>query len=133
VTADIAQKIDVIEVGEPFFVVFGEERFPVELEEFVDLRKKALGVRVDFFIADDLPHARLAGRIADARGPAAHEHDHAMPRLVQVPHREIRDHVADVERGPGGIATLVERDGAFVHELREPVYVGALLDEAAFL
>ena len=111
----------------------GVQGLAVELEEFVDLAEEELGVRVDLLVADDLPHRGLARGIADARRAAAHEHDDLVPGLVEVAHREIGDHVADMERGARRIAAFVEGDRALVHRLGQALDIGALLDEASFL
>ena len=40
--ADVAQEVDVVEVGEPILVVGGEQGLPVELQEVVDLTEEEL-------------------------------------------------------------------------------------------
>ena len=56
-----------------------------------------------------------------------------MTGLVEVAHREIRHHVADMEGGAGRVAAFVESDRALVHRLGEALDIRALLDEASFL
>ena len=84
VTADVAQEVDVVERVEPVGIVghHGIAAGVLELEEFGEDGADALEIVVDDVVGQEPSALVLAGRIADARGAAAHQRDRPMAGLL---------------------------------------------------
>ena len=78
---DIAQQRDVAQLVEPVGIVDhdGVARAVAEVEEFREDRADACHVAGDLGIVEQRPRLVLAGRIADPRRAAAHQHDRLVP------------------------------------------------------
>ena len=87
--ADVAQKIDVVELVEPIGIVAhdGIAAGVLEFQEFRKDRADALEIFVDRLIGENAPCLILARRIADAGRAATHQGNRAVScRLQPVQH-----------------------------------------------
>jgi hypothetical protein len=64
---------------------------------------------------------RLPAGVTDQPGGAADNCDRLVPRLLQPPHRQQLDQVADMQPGGGRVETAIERDDSGVECLAQIV------------
>ena len=89
-------------------------------EEPLDLRAQPRGVLGHLVAVQQLALARLARRVADHAGRAAHQRDHLVAGAAQVGHQHQRHQVAGVQAGR-------RRIGADVHRQRRGQDLGEVL------
>ena len=134
VTADIAEKLDVVEPAQPVAVV-EEERVVllagVPVEERPELAKDRLAVGGDLLRGEDLAHLGLARGIADHRRAAPEDRDRSVTVLLQEAHRHQLDERARVQRRGGRVEADVEGDHAGRQGVVDGLDVRDLLEIAA--
>ena len=130
---EIAQERNVGELRQPLVVVDQQGTAGREVQEARERALDAALVGVDLLLAEELPALVLAGRVADLGGPAAHERDRTMARLLQVPQHHDADEVADMQAVGGAVVADIGRDGAGGRRGVERRQIGALVNEAARL
>ena len=131
--ADVAQQRNVAErVSQS--ALFGHDRVGravAEAQERIEAAADARHVGGDLLVGEQLADLVLAGRIADARGAAAHQHE----RPMAVPLQQAQDHdlhqAADMQAVGGAVEADIGGDGAGAQRRVQPLGVGALEDEAA--
>ena len=135
IAPDVAEKIDVVELGEPVRVV-GHDRVVLAVAKADETRERLSDpcfVGLDCFRGEQLATFVLARRVADHRRAAAHQRDWLGPRFLQpMQHHDLHER-ADVQRRGGAIEADVsdERSGAgLVVQTGE---IRALMDEPARL
>jgi hypothetical protein len=114
--AYIPEKVDVIEIRQPVFVIGGKGALAVKANETVKLGANPFGIGVKFIVTQYFPHFGFSRRVADPGGPAAQKGYSPVARIPQVPEREIRNHVADMKTLPGRIRSLIEGNRPLIHE-----------------
>ena len=129
--ADVAHEVDEVQVTQPVAVVDDDGLVLREVEEPAHLLPDARDVAVDRFHGHHLAHVRLAGRVANHGGTAAHQGDGTVSGALHVRHGHDRNVVADVQGVGCRIETDVECGGVF-KLLVELVFKRHLSDEAAF-
>ena len=131
--ADIAQEVDVVELGQPFCVVGhdGVRLAVAELQEFREDALDAVLVLLDRLDRQDLARLVLAGGIADARGAAAHQRHGLAAGLLQPGQHHDRQQRADVQRGRRAIEADIGDQLAGLGLRVEPLEVRALVQIAA--
>ena len=130
--ADITQEIDVVERVEPIGIVGhdGVAAGILEFQELVEDRANAFEIFIDHLVGEQPPALVLAGRIADARGAAAHQRDRAMPGLLQPIEHHDRQQRADMQRRRGAIEADISSDRFFARERVQRIRLGDLMDKA---
>ena len=134
--ADLPEKIDVVELGQPIGVV--EHHRPAhsfprmfgEIDDGLKLGFHRFAVGEDLFLAEHLAHFALAGGIPDHGGSPADERDRLMPRLLQVMKGEERNHMTDVKAFAGRIHPDVHPNRFLIHQVAQPFQVGARFDKS---
>ena len=106
--ADIAHKLDEVQVAQPVAVIDDDGVSFAEIQETGHLLFDALHVAVNGFRGQHFPHVRLAGGIADHGGSAAHQGNRLMAGPLHMRHRHDRDVMADMQAVRGGIKTDVK-------------------------
>ena len=132
VPADLAQHLDVVELGQPLGIVDHHRvGFPrAEVDELVEGGADRCLVGVDLLVGEELARLVAAGRIADAGGAAAHQRDRLVAgRLQPVQHHD-RQQMADMERGRRAVVADIGDGLQLRREGVEPGRVGNLVDEA---
>ena len=132
---DVAQEIDVVELGEPIGVVGhdGVALAVAEADEMGERLADAGLVGLDLGDRQQLAALVLAGRVADHRRAAAHQRDRLAARLLEpVQHHDL-DERADVQRGRGAIEADVARERPRTRLVVEPLKIGALMNISALL
>ena len=136
VPADVAQHLDVVELGQPFGVVGHDGVVPAatESEKLGEGHLDAGLVGLDLLDGQDLARLVPARGIAHARGAAAHQHDRlvAAGRLHPVQHHDGVE-VADVQRRRRAVVADIGDHVALDGKRVQPREVGALVDEAALI
>ena len=132
---DVAQKVDVVELGEPIGVV-GHDGVVLAVAEADEMREGLADaglVGLDLFNRQKLAALVLARRIADHRRAAAHQRDRLAARLLEpVQHHDLHER-ADVQRGRRAIKADVARERPRTRLVVQPLKIGALMNETALL
>ncbi len=131
--ADFSEKVDVVELGQPFGVVDEAWLYVLRGEKGANLATEVLPVFIDLLHREHLSHIGLAGRVADACRPAPDDDDGIVSGLCEVGHRHDRNHVAHMEAPSGRIEPDVECHRLFLRERLQRLPVRALLHEPALL
>ena len=132
--ADITQKLDVVQPGEPLGIVAHQRVVPslAEAQEAVEHLADARLVVVDLLDREDLAGFVPAGRVADPRGAPAHQHDRASgARPLQPVQHHDRNEAADMERGRRAVVAHIGREPSLPGRGVDAGKVGGLVDEAA--
>ena len=116
--ADVAQKVDVVELVQPIGVV-GQNRVrlagiaagALEFQEFGKNRTDTREILFDDVVGEDAPALILAGGVADPGGAAAHQCDRLVPGLLQPIQHHDRQQRADMQRGGRAVETDIGRNG----------------------
>jgi hypothetical protein len=87
---------------------------------------------VDLLVRQHLARLVLAGRIADARGAAAHQHQRTMAVALQQAEDHDLHQAADMQAVGRAVEADIGRDGAIAERSIQCLGVGALEDEAPF-
>jgi hypothetical protein len=124
--SDFAEKINVVEVRKPVFVVGPPSAVAVKSQKTVKLLFDELGIRVKPFITQHLPHLRLSGRIAYAGGPASQKGYPFVSGIPEMAVRKIGDHVPYMKAYPGRIAAHIKNHRPFVHKPGKTFGIGTL-------
>ena len=85
--AHFPQKLHIIQFQQPIGVVEHLGLAFAELDEFLHLALEALGVVIDVFLGEHLPHIGAAGGVADHGSAAADEGDGPVARHLQPLHQ----------------------------------------------
>ena len=132
---DVAQELDVVELGEPVGVV-GHDRVGLAVAEADEMRERLADARLvglDLGDCHELAAFVLARRVADHGRAAAHQRHRLPARLLQPVQHHDADQVADMQRRGGAIEADIgderSRAGLFV----EAGEIGALMDEPPLL
>ena len=132
---DVAQEIDVVELGEPIGVV-GHDRVVLAVAEADEMRERLADARLvglDLLDGQELAAFVLARRVADHRRAAAHQRDRLAARLLQpVQHHDLHER-ADMQRRRGAIEADVGDERSRARLLVQTGEIGALMDETALL
>ena len=104
--ADLAQKLDIVEVQQPVSVVDHDGLARPEFDEALHLTLEAFGVVVDILLGQHLAHVGAAGGVADHGRAAADERDRLVARHLQTLHKRQRHKMT----GGQGIRRAVEAD-----------------------
>jgi len=112
VPPDLAQEVDVVERIEPVGVV-GHDGVagPIaEFQEFLEHAADAGEIAADILVGEDLAALVLAGRIAHARGAAAHQRNRAVPGLLHPVEHHDRQQRAHMQGGRSAVEPDIGRD-----------------------
>ena len=133
--ADLLQHLDIAQFAEPVLII-DHDRIGRSVAE----RQQAFedGANPSDIVRDGLVGQHLAALvaprgIADPRGPAAHQHNRLVARLLQPPEHHDLDQAADMQRGRGCVEADIARDDLRRGELVEAFGVGKLVDVAALI
>jgi len=129
VTANIPEKLDIVEVGEPLGVVHHGELDVPGGEKALDLPTDGRRVGVDLLHRKHPAHLRLARGVTDPGGAATDDDDAPMTELGEMRQGVDRNEVADVQGVPRRVDTDVEGKRSRVHPFPEALLVGALSEE----
>ena len=127
---DLPEKVNIVQLRQPVLVVDAPGGIPLKAHKAVQLGPDSLGVPVKLFVGEHLPHLTLPRGVPDPRRPAPQKRQALMPRLPQMPEREVGNHVADMEAPPGGVRALVEGNRSLVHQPGKLLHAGTLLKKA---
>ena len=110
--ADVAQEVDVVERVQPVGVVGhdGVARPSPNFRNFAKIARMPLRFSLIMLVGQNLAALVLAGRIADARGAAAHQRDRAMAGLLHPVQHHDRQQRADMQRGRGAVEADIGGD-----------------------
>ena len=135
VPPDLAQERDILERVEPFGIVGHDRvgRAVAELRNRSNTRRMPAMLASIVGVAQQLAAFVLARRIADLGRSAAHQHDRAVPGLLQPAKHHDLDQAADVEARRGRVEADVGGDDFFAGERIERRGVGRLVDVAALV
>ena len=131
--ADVAQQVDPAELVEPVGVV-EQQRVGgavAELHKGGDGGLDASDVGGDLLVGHHSAGLVPAGRVADAGGAAAHEHDRFVTMFLHQAHEHDLHQAADVEAVGGEVEADVACHDAGLEGGRKRLFVGALEHEAA--
>ena len=132
IRADLAQKVDVIEVEEPVGIVDDDGAvLALETDEARHLLLEAFDVIFDGLARHHGAHIGAAGGVADHARAAADEDDGLMAGILHVAHGDELHEVADVQAVRRGIEADIEGDALAAELFVELVLVHRLLDKAA--
>ena len=106
VAADVAEEVHVVEPEQPVAVV--DHEAPGEVQVALELGLQGPLVDLDLLPREQLALRGATRRVPDPRGPAAHQHDRAMPRALEVGHAHDQGQRSGVERGRGAVPAHVE-------------------------
>ena len=129
----IAQEGDVFELVEPLGIVEldGVGRAIAEGKEgFEGAADAGLVVR-DGLVAQQRPDLVAEGRVADARGAAAHQHDGLVAAALQQAQQHDRQQVADMQAVRRQVEARIGGKRPRLQARDEGFLVGDLVDEAA--
>ena len=135
VPADIAQHLDPVQLGQPFGIVEHDGvGLAVAIAQHLGEHAADRGL-VGLDLGDGAQRARLvlAGGIADHGGAAAHQRDRLVAALLQPVQQHHGEEVADMQRRRGAVIADIGGGFALDGERVQPLEIGALVDEAAFL
>ncbi len=124
--ADIADKLNVIEVAEPVGIVDHEGLVGPELDKAAHLLFEALAVVVDLVDSHHAAQVLAAGRISDHASAAAHQGDRFVARLLQPLHQKQGHKMTNVQRIRSGIKSDIKSGLSIVHEITDLVLVRQL-------
>src|SRR5579859_5964977 len=138
VAADIAQEFDVFERTQPVVVVDhdGAGGAGIEAQKTRENLANTRDIGIDLLLAEQLPSLIAAGRVPDLGGAPAHQHDGAVPGLLQTAQQHDLHQAADVQTVGGGSEADVRgnhpglRAGIETLGVRDLVYVAALAQDA---
>ena len=128
---DLAQKIDVIELSQPFAVIDHQRLVVRKVYESCDLLLETVAVVLDVLVREHLAHVRASRWVADRSRAATYEADGTMPGTLHVRHRHETKEVSDMQTVRRWIETDVEGYALFAEELSHAFFIRALSDEAA--
>ena len=129
--ADLAQKVDVVEVQKPIGVVDHDRAvFAFEVDELRHLFAETLAVIVHRFARHHKAHVRPSGRIADHARAAADQHDGLMPRVLHVLHCDQLHEMPDVQAVRRGIEPDIKGNALAPEHFVKLVFVNGLFDES---
>src|SRR5438445_683039 len=111
VLADVAQEVHQPLVDQPVGVVQhqGPRLFGVEVEEPLHLIALPLQVLADLLAREQRALARLAARVANQSGAAAHQHDGFVAVELEVAQQHQRHEIAELQAGRGRVEAAVHR------------------------
>jgi hypothetical protein len=134
VAADVAQEIDVVELGQPFGVV-EHQRVGLAVAEGEELREHRLDlvlVVLNRLKGQDPAGLVTARRIADAGRATAHQGNRlAGAGLLQPVQHHDRKQMTDMERRGRAVVAGVGHDFAGARQFVDAGAIGALVDETA--
>ena len=132
---DVAQEIDIIELGEPFGIV-GHHGFSLTFAEGHKARENlANSYLVGFDLLDRQQFAAfiLARGVADHCRAAAHQRDRLAAALLQPVQQHDLHQRADMKRRRGAVETDIGDQRTRTRFFIQPGEIGTLMNEAALL
>ncbi len=131
--AVIAQEGDVLQTVKPVRVIhhYRVGRAITEFKETLKYTANTIDIIVYNIIRQKLSLVVLAGRVADFRGAAAHQHDGFVAAPLQQPQQHDRHQAAGVQRIGGRVEADIGRHGPLVRQCVERVGIRALVHETA--
>jgi len=114
--ANIPQKVYVVKVGKPILVINRPGFLVVKTDEAVKLDADSFGVGIKLLITQHFPHFGFSRRVSNPGGAAAQQGYTLMPRVFQMPEREIGNHMADMQTPACGVGAFVKRNRPLVHQ-----------------
>ncbi len=130
---DVAQQRDVAQSVQPIAVVRHHciGGTVTEAQERIEALADPGHVRRDLLVRQQLPGLILAGRIADPRRSAAHQHHRLMSVLLEQAQAHDADEVADMQAVGCAVEADICRHRPGQHALIQRLQIGALENEPA--
>ena len=129
--ADVADKLDVVEVHQPVGVIYHLRLALTEFDEALHLLLEAVAVVLDGLDSHHRAHIGTAGRVADHSGAAADQRDRLVACHLHALHQAERHKVANMQAVRGRIEADVEGCLAVVDHLADLFFVRYLRDQTA--
>ena len=129
------QHLDIADLPQPIVVVDHHRigRPIAKYQEPLERGADRGDVGLDRRVVQHLANLVLAGGIADPRGPATHQDDRLVPRLLQPAQQHDRHQIADMQRRRRRIEPHIGRHHLPPRQRIEPAGIGDLMNIAALV
>ncbi len=131
--ADISQKFNVIDFGQPVGVVQQKSPAVGKIKILGKLSAQTLRVVIDLLPGEHLTHFRFAAGVADQSCAAANQRDGFVAAFLHMRQRHDGDKRADMQTRCRGIETGVTGDRSFREEFLNQRFIGNLFNKTSFL
>ena len=129
---NIAQKINVVQVSKPVFVIFAEGSFSIKTDKSVELSLNVLNIRINLLVRNHLTHFCFAGWITNSCSSAANKCNSVMSGSAQMSQCKKRNHMSNMQRRSGRITTNIKSNRSFIHQIRKSLLVRTLSKKTTF-